>query len=80
MTFINQFTNQDLLERIEDAERMVPFCDQCGRPTVTVEQAGALWLECSSLAQRTSRLRSILTLDFASLHTRRAIAPAPVAA
>jgi len=80
MTFIDQFTNQKLLERIEDAARTTPFCDQCGRHTVIVEQGGALWLECSSLAQRPSRLRSILTLDFASLHTRRAMAQAAVAA
>ena len=67
-------TNQDLLERIEDAERVAPFCDQCGYPTVVVERDDALWLECSTLAKRPTGLRSLLTLDFASQHTQREIA------
>ncbi|HXI82184.1 MAG TPA: hypothetical protein VNM34_15360 [Verrucomicrobiae bacterium] len=74
------FTNQQLLERIEDAERLTPFCDQCGAPTVVVECEGALLLECSALVNRPSRLRSLLTLDFASLHTQRSIAQLPIAA
>jgi hypothetical protein len=74
------FTNQQLLERIEDAERLTPFCDQCGSPTVVVERDRALVLECSALAHRPSRLRSLLTLDFASLHTQRSIVVLPVAA
>jgi hypothetical protein len=69
------FTNQDLLERIEDAERVAPFCDQCGSPTVVVERDESLWLECTTLANRPGRLRSLITLDFASLHTQRPIAP-----
>jgi hypothetical protein len=67
-------TNQDILERIEDAHRFAPFCDQCGSPTAVVERDDALWLECSSLAHRPGRLRSLLTLSFASVHTRRSIA------
>jgi hypothetical protein len=67
------FTNQDLLERIEDAERLAPFCDQCGSPTTVAERDGALWLECSSIAHRPRGLRALLKLDFASLHTRREI-------
>lgn len=67
-------TNENILERIEDAHRFTPFCDQCGSPTVIVERDAALWLECSSLAHRPSRLRSLLTLSFASVHTQRAIA------
>jgi hypothetical protein len=67
-------TNQDLLERIEDAHRFSPFCDQCGSPTVVVERDDALWLECSSLAHPQGRLRSLLTLSFASVHTQRPIA------
>ena len=68
------FNNQDLLERIEDAERVSPFCDQCGSPTVVVERDEILWLECSTLADRRGGLRSLLTLDFASRHTQREIA------
>ena len=73
-------TNQDLLERIEDAHRFAPFCDQCGSPTAVVERDDALWLECSSLAHRPGMLRSLLTLSFASVHTRRSIATLPAAA
>jgi hypothetical protein len=73
------FTNQQLLERIEDAERLTPFCDQCSAPTVVVERDHVLMLECSALAHRPSRLRSLLTLDFASLHTQRSIAQLPIA-
>ena len=65
------FTNQDLLERIEDAERVSPFCQQCGRPTTVVERDHALWLECSDLPRRRGCLASLLR--FASLHTRRPI-------
>ena len=43
------FTNQELLERIEDAERISPFCQQCGQPTTVTERDHALWLECSGL-------------------------------
>jgi hypothetical protein len=67
-------TNQDLLERIEDAERVAPFCDQCGSPTVVVERDKMLWLECSTLANRPTGLRALLTLDFASRHIQREIA------
>ncbi len=73
-------SNQDLLERIEDAERLVPVCDQCGSPTTVVERDNALWIECPTLASRRSGLRSLLTLDFASLHTRRPIAAVQPAA
>ena len=66
-------TNQDLLERIEDAERIAPFCEQCGQPTTIAEHDHALWLECASLARRRSRLQALLHFDFASLHTRRPI-------
>jgi hypothetical protein len=73
-------SNQQLLERIEEATRVAPFCDQCGSPTVVVERDGTLLPECWALAHRPSRLRSLLTLDFASLHTRRSIARLPLAA
>ena len=68
------FTNQDLLERIEDAERLAPICDQCGNPTAVVERDETLWLECSTLAHRPTGLRALLTLDFASHQTQREIA------
>lgn len=74
------FTNQDLLERIEAAERTTPFCDQCGSPTTVTERDHALWLECSSLPHRRRGLQALLHLDFAGLHTSRTIADLPVAA
>ena len=65
------FTNQDLLERIEDAERINTICQQCGEPTTVTERDDALWIECSSLHRQRGRLASLLR--FASLHTRRPI-------
>jgi hypothetical protein len=65
------FTNQDLLERIEDAERVNPFCQLCGQPTTVTERDRALWLECSELRRDRGRLSSLFRL--ASLHTRRPI-------
>ena len=65
------FTNQELLERIEDAERISPFCQQCGQPTTVTERDHALWLECSGLHRQRGRFASLLR--FASLHTRRPI-------
>ncbi len=72
--------NQDLLDRIEDAERLTPFCDQCGRPTTIAEHDQALWLECPSLANGRHGLRALLSLDFASLHTRRNVVDLSTAA
>jgi hypothetical protein len=74
------FDNQHFLNQIEDAERRLPFCEQCGRPTTVTEHDQALWLECPSLAHGRSGLRSLLSLDFASLHTRRSIVDLPAAA
>ena len=67
------FTRQQILERIEDAQTRTPYCDQCGQPTTIAERDQALWLECSSLLHRPSRLRSLLSLDFASLHISRPV-------
>ena len=65
------FSNQDLLERIEDAARISPFCQQCGQPTTVTERDHALWLECSGLHRERGRIASLF--HFASLHTRRPI-------
>lgn len=65
------FSNQDLLERIEDAERVSPFCSHCGQPTTITERDHALWLECSDLGRTRGRLATLFS--FASLHTRRPI-------
>jgi hypothetical protein len=73
-------TNQKLLERIEDAGRVSPFCTYCWSPTTIVERDGALWLECSTLSERRGGLRALLTLDFASRHTQREIATLRAAA
>ncbi|GAC1671393.1 MAG: hypothetical protein NVS9B8_14420 [Candidatus Limnocylindrales bacterium] len=67
------FTNQDFLERIEDAERIDPFCAFCGQPTSVTERDRALWIECPTYGHRRSRLQSLLRFTFASLHTRRPI-------
>lgn len=67
------FTSQQVLERIEGAQTSTPFCEQCGQPTRIAERGDELWLECASLAHRTSRLQSILRLDFATLHTQRPV-------
>jgi hypothetical protein len=67
------FTNEDLVERIEDAVRVTPFCTYCWSPTTVVERDETLWLECSTLENRPTSLRALLTLDFASRHTMREI-------
>jgi hypothetical protein len=65
------FSTQQILERIEGAQTVTPFCEQCGQPTAIAEHGDALWLECSSLAHRRGRLQSILRLDFAAFHTQK---------
>ncbi len=72
-------TNERILERIEDAERDLPFCEQCGRPTTVAERERTLFLECPTVDEPRSLLSSILRLDFASLHTNRLIAELPAA-
>ena len=74
------FTNQQLLERIEDAQVKSPYCVQCGEPTTIAERDQVLWLECSSLTRRRGRLQSLLRLDFASFHTQRPVVELSVAA
>ncbi|MEA2546385.1 MAG: hypothetical protein QOI09_1658 [Chloroflexota bacterium] len=68
------FTNEALVDRIEEAHRLAPYCEGCGSPTIVVEHDAALWLECSTLSHHQSRLRSFLTLAFARFHVRREIA------
>lgn len=67
------FTNEDLVDRIEEAVRVTPFCAYCSSPTTVVERDEALWLECWTLENRPTGLRALLTLDFASRHTLREI-------
>jgi hypothetical protein len=67
------FTNEDLVERIEDAVRVTPFCTYCWSHTTVVERDETLWLECWTLENRPTILRALLTLDFASRHTMREI-------
>jgi hypothetical protein len=74
------FSNQQLIERIEDAQTTSPYCVQCGQPTTITERDDALWLECTSLAQRRGRLQSLLRLDFATFHTQRRVVELSVAA
>lgn len=67
------FNNEDLVDRIEDAVRVTPFCTYCWSPTTVIERDETLWLECSTLENRTIGLRMLLSLDFASRHTLREI-------
>ena len=67
------FTDQQVVERIEDALDKNPFCKQCGQPTAIAEREQALWLECSSITRPRSRLESLLRLDFASFHTQHSV-------
>jgi hypothetical protein len=67
------FTDQQILERIEDAQTRTPLCEQCGEPTAIAERDQSLWLQCTSLAHRRSRLQSLIRLDFATLHTQRPV-------
>ena len=67
------FTNEDLVERIEDAMRVSPFCRFCWSPTTVIERDEALWLDCSTLSEPRGGLRALLTLDFPSRHTQRQI-------
>lgn len=64
-------TTENLLERIEDAERIQPICERCGQPTMITERDQALWLECSDLRRERGRFASLF--HFVSLHTRRPI-------
>jgi hypothetical protein len=74
------FSNQQLIERIEDAQTTSPYCVQCGQPTTIIERDQVLWLECTSLAHRRGRLQSLLRLDFATFHTQRRVVELSVAA
>ena len=67
------FTRHQVLERIEGAQTVTPYCEQCGQPTTIAERGDALWIECTSLAHRRGRLQSLLRLDFATFHTRRPV-------
>ena len=66
-------TNEDLVERVEDAMRVTPFCRYCWSPTIVVERDEALWLACSTLSEPRGGLRALLTLDFPSRHTQSEI-------
>jgi len=67
------FTNQQIIELIEDAQTRPPLCVACGEPTAIAQRDNVLWLECSSLGHRPSRLRSLLRFDFARFHTQRPV-------
>jgi hypothetical protein len=68
------FTNHKLVDQIENAQRLAPYCDRCGGPTVIVERDDALWLECSALTQHQGGIRSFFAHGFAGMHLRREIA------
>lgn len=60
-----------VLTYLESAQRELPRCEVCYAPTIPVARGGALWLECSAVQRDRPLLRRLLTLEFASLHTRR---------
>jgi hypothetical protein len=68
------------LERIEQAERDMPFC-VCGRHIVVAARADGIWLECASLAEPNgSPLGRILAAIASSGHSSRLIVEADAAA
>lgn len=73
-------TDDEVLERIEGAQTTTPFCEACGMPTAISERDAILWLECTSLARPRGRIRALLGLDFATLHTRRQVVELRLAA
>jgi hypothetical protein len=67
------YTDQQVVERVEDAVDKSPLCHRCGQPTTIAERDHVLWLECTTLAEPRGRLESLLRFDFASSHTRRPV-------
>ncbi|MEA2606808.1 MAG: hypothetical protein QOI00_1565 [Chloroflexota bacterium] len=67
------YTDQQVVERVEDAVDKSPFCHHCGQPTTIAQRDHVLWLECTTLAERRGRLASLLRFDFASFHTQRPV-------
>lgn len=60
----------DLIERAHDAQ---PFC-RCGRHTTLVDRAGRIWLECSSLDERSEgAIARVLSAITAGAHTREVV-------
>jgi hypothetical protein len=71
--------NRSIVDAIENAHRDRPYCE-CGRDTVTVYRAGAMWLECAvinePLGNRVSRIWNVMT-DPGHVHQLIAELPAP---
>ena len=60
----------DLIERAHDAQ---PFC-RCGRHTTLMEQAGRIWLACSSFDEaREGTIARVLSVITAGSHTRELV-------
>jgi hypothetical protein len=68
-----------LVDRIERIHGDRPYCD-CGRETITVYRAGAMWLECAILNEpvegRIQRLWNAVTAP-GHVHELIANVPAP---
>jgi hypothetical protein len=68
------------IERIEFAEREMPFCD-CGQPMTPVGREDGIWLECISRTQPTgSPLGRLISTLSNTGHGRRLIIEADIAA
>jgi len=75
---VREHDNTAALEAIDQVGRDNPFCAACGSPNLPVARDGAIWFQCSSLDDRKTLLRRVVTLDFG--HTRQIIVEASAAA
>ena len=72
--------NVSVLERIEYAERLMPFC-VCGQPMTPAGKPDGIWLECTSRTQPSdSAFERILSTLSGPAHSRRLIIEAEAAA
>jgi hypothetical protein len=68
------------LDRIEQAERDMPFCT-CGRPIVAAARADGIWLECTSFEEPSgSPLERLISAVTSPGHIRRLFIEADAAA
>jgi hypothetical protein len=72
--------NRNALERIEYAERLMPFC-VCGQPMTPAGRPDGIWLECTSRTDESDNpiVRMLSTIS-GPLHSRRWIIEADAAA
>ncbi len=64
---------------IELGIRQLPYCRQCGEPTMVVEHGRDLWLECAVLVRPRHPLMRLVTGALAFAHDRRLLVEASAA-